>query len=230
MKDVISLLYKIKETIKVLLWPILFTVSQYLLFILFMFFYFLINPGLDVSSDMVVDFINQNSLLILLIQSIIFIPLFYLVYKKYRITKDAINLKLLPKYIFIAVMLSSLLNFIIIFIKRYMDIPMINNEITFVVILGTGILGPIIEELLFRGIVYERLNLLFSNKIAFYLSIFIFAIIHTGGIFQILFAFIIGYYLTYIYRKYCDIRISIFIHIIVNMTSILVSPLILNLF
>lgn len=225
---------KIKEIFKTLLFVILFVVGQYLIMFLFMLFYMIMNSTTNINDlnyiDSVTNWINKNSLLILLVQCIIFIPLFYKKYIKYKCNSINFNFKEILLFSFGGFSLSCILNLIIIWLKSIMNIKMISNPITFTVIIGTGIIGPMLEELLFRGIVYEKFIKIFNHRLAFFLSVFIFAILHTGGIFQILFAFIIGCYLTYIYSRYHDIKLAIIVHIVVNMTSILVSPLILNLF
>ena len=91
------------------------------------------------------------------------------------------------------------------------------------IILSTGVIGPIIEELLYRGIVYGSMKNYMSDKIAFYLSVCVFAFSHVGGLFRIIFAFVVGLYLTAIYRKYNNIYLIMFFHILVNISSILVS-------
>lgn len=91
------------------------------------------------------------------------------------------------------------------------------------IILSTGVIGPIIEELLYRGIVYGSMKTYMSDKIAFYLSVCVFAFSHVGDLFQIIFAFVVGLYLTAIYRKYNNIYLVMFFHILVNVSSILVS-------
>lgn len=210
--------------IKVLIWPFLFFIGQIFICGLFMKIYLLQNPGADNSS--VVQFINNQALFI---DCIVFIPIFYSVYKKYRITKNSYSTKEILIISLLSFLISSSLNFIIITFKSYFDIDMVSS-ITLRIIITTGIIGPIIEELLFRGIVYGKMLNFFKEKSAFYLSILVFAFFHTGGISQILFALITGCYFTYLYRKYGNIKLSMLAHIIINVTSILVSPFILSLF
>ena len=225
---------KIKEVIKVLFWPILFGIGQFFICGLLMLIYMLQHPEINFddpsSNSILTEYINAQTLIIVILECIIFVPIFYSIYKKYRIDKVSCTIPSILKIIFISFILSSVLNFIIILIKHWLHIDIATTSITITIIMVTGIVGPILEEFLFRGIVYGQFLHIFKEKTAFYLSILVFAIFHTGGIFQILFAAIIGYFLTLIYRKYHDIRLSMVAHIIVNVTSILVSPLILLLF
>lgn len=225
---------KIKEILKALCWPILFGIGQFFICGLLMLIYMLQHPEInfdDSSSNFILtEYINAQTLFIVLLECAIFVPVFYSTYKKYRIDKVSCTITSVIKIIFISCILSSILNFIIILIKYWMHIDIANTSITITTIMVTGIVGPVLEEFLFRGIVYGQFLHIFKEKTAFYLSILVFAFFHTGGIFQILFATIIGYYLTYLYRKYGDIRLSMLAHIIVNITSIIVSPFILSLF
>lgn len=217
---------KVWKFIKILFWPILFGIGQFFICGLFMLIYVLQNKG---SSTNVEQFINHYTLFIVFIECIIFIPIFYSEYRKYYVDKEKYSIHTICFVVIISFLLSSILNFVIILCKTYFKIHM-TSSITITGIVATGIVGPILEEFLFRGVVYEKLRYIFKEKSAFYISILIFALFHTGGIFQVFFAFIIGFYLTYIYRQYKDIRLSMLAHIIVNMASILLSPLILSLF
>lgn len=220
--------------IKIIFHPILFLLGQMCILVLFMIFFIIQNPGIDLNNDLstklLTEYINDSTLVISFLQFLIFLPIFYLIYKKYCVNKIDYSFKSVVLISVISFLISVVLNFIIIGLKILFGIKMTSSPVTFVVIVATGIIGPILEEFLFRGIVYNKFLKIFKENTAFYLSILVFAIFHTGGIFQILFAAIIGYFLTYIYRKYHDIRLSIIAHIIVNITSVVISPFILMIF
>lgn len=221
------MLSKFFQVIKLLCYPVVFYISQILIMLLFI----ILNSKVDINNlEVLSQYINENSLLILLIQCAIFIPIFYVKYRNNKVDKNDVSYIQLIKIIIFSVILSIGLNFMILFIKNFLNIKVSSGLVTFTIVIGTGILGPVIEELLFRGIIFERLKKIFSENVAFLLSVLIFALFHTGGVFQIIFAFIIGYYLTYIYKKFSDIRLSMLAHIMVNMSSIFISPLLLMLF
>lgn len=228
------MLINIWNFIKILFLPILFLLGQMCILVLFMIFFIIQNPGIDLNNDLstklLSEYINDSTLVISFLQFLIFLPIFYLMYKKYCVNKIDYSFKSVVLIAVISFLISVVLNFIIIGLKILFGIKMTSSPVTFVVIVATGIVGPILEEFLFRGIVYNKFLKIFKEKTAFYLSILVFAIFHTGGIFQILFAAIIGYFLTYIYRKYHDIKLSIMAHIIVNITSVVMSPFILMIF
>lgn len=98
----------------------------------------------------------------------------------------------------------------------------VNNSINlFLVILSTGIVGPILEEMLFRKCLIDNL-LKFNGKYkAIIVSSIIFSLVHSG-IFTILYTFILGIVLGYIYLKYQDIKASMIVHIMANLIVIFV--------
>lgn len=90
-------------------------------------------------------------------------------------------------------------------------------------IIGVGILVPIMEEYLFRGLVYKRLKrFVRSKKMAVFLGAFIFAIYH-GNMIQFLFALPMALLLIWVYEKWGTIKAPIVFHIAVNLSSVLFS-------
>lgn len=87
-------------------------------------------------------------------------------------------------------------------------------------LVGIGMVVPIMEEVLFRGLVYQRLNNYNRNGYAVVLSAAIFAIYH-GNLLQILFAFPMGCLLAWLYRRKQTILAPILFHITVNISSVL---------
>lgn len=90
-------------------------------------------------------------------------------------------------------------------------------------IIGVGILVPIMEEYLFRGLVYQRLKRFVRSKnAAVFLGAFIFAIYH-GNMIQFLFAFPMALLMIWVYEKWGTIKAPIVFHIAVNLSSVLFS-------
>lgn len=90
-------------------------------------------------------------------------------------------------------------------------------------IIGVGILVPIMEEYLFRGVVYQRLKrFVRSKKAAVFLGAFIFAIYH-GNMIQFLFALPMALLMIWVYEKWGTIKAPIVFHIAVNLSSVLFS-------
>lgn len=77
------------------------------------------------------------------------------------------------------------------------------------------VLGPIMEEFVFRGIILGGLLKSYSNKIAILLSTLIFAIFHLNLV-QGMVAFLLGLLLGYVYIKTHSIYLCMLTHIINN--------------
>lgn len=92
-------------------------------------------------------------------------------------------------------------------------------------VMETGILGPILEEYIYRGKVFKSFNKIFSPKWSCILMTLLFALVHTG-IINMLYAFVLGSILLALKQKYKSIKIPILFHIVVNTTAVLL-PLIL---
>ena len=215
--------------LKILIWPIMFMIGQFLIEYLFVAIFnnkYYHNTDLyDIINSLeyktkLNNYINNNTLLIISIISIIFIPLFYLIYKKYKVnTKLEVNkvIKVIVLGIIISLTYNLYLNIIIDY--KISKIPI------YIQIISSGILGPIIEELLFRGIIYNKLKVFNSTNKAMILSTIIFSILHTSLI-DIIYTLFIGYILVYIYEKYKSIKYPIIMHITSNISVILLGLLI----
>ena len=86
-------------------------------------------------------------------------------------------------------------------------------------ILAIAIVGPILEELLFRGAITKALLQKFSPGKAIFISALIFGIFHINPV-QILPAFLIGLLLGWIYYKTASLIPCILMHILNNSLSV----------
>lgn len=92
-------------------------------------------------------------------------------------------------------------------------------------IISVAIIVPILEELLFRGIVYKRLRGYMKTEIAIVVSALFFGLFHLNVV-QGLYAFIIGLLLAYVYEKYKSIWAPILFHVAANSVSIFLTEVI----
>lgn len=86
-------------------------------------------------------------------------------------------------------------------------------------ILVVGIIGPICEELMFRGIVFHRLKDWVKPQAAIVISALLFGIYH-GNVIQFFYATCMGVMLAIIYDKTGTLWISIVAHIAANLWSL----------
>lgn len=174
------------------------------------------------NIDNLTNFINNYGGIILILTNITYI--IYII-KKHRIKVNKYNLiDNYPKiYLFISIPLF--LNSMILLINNQ-KIPTIN---IYIALFGSVIIGPILEELVFRYLIYNNLNKFNNKNTSIILSSIIFALVHNGFI-NIVYAFIIGTILTIIYSKNKNIKEVIILHMVANLMSLLIkeyNPIIL---
>lgn len=174
------------------------------------------------NIDNLTNFINNYGGIILILTNITYI--IYII-KKHRIKVNKYNLiDNYPKiYLFISIPLF--LNSLILLINNQ-KIPTIN---IYIALFGSVIIGPILEELVFRYLIYNNLNKFNNKNTSIILSSLIFALVHNGFI-NIVYAFIIGTILTIIYSKNKNIKEVIILHMVANLMSLLIkeyNPIIL---
>lgn len=80
------------------------------------------------------------------------------------------------------------------------------------------ILAPMLEELIFRGILYNEIKKYYSDKHTVFITAVLFSIAHLN-IIQSTYTFVLGICLGYIIYKYKNIKLTIFIHFINNISS-----------
>lgn len=90
------------------------------------------------------------------------------------------------------------------------------TSIPFFVTIAVGILGPFIEELIFRGLVYRRARDYFGFVPAVLISAALFALIH-GNMQQGVFAFFAGIFLALLYEHYGTIAAPVIFHVFNNL-------------
>lgn len=208
----------IKKLLKVINWPILFWIGQFLILLIVEIIFCCFD-----NIDNFNTFINSNSYIISCINLIVFLPIFLKAYHKYD-KENNLELKTYFRTIFIAFVISFVLNLIILFIKLSLKIDM-SFKFDIFIFISTVIIAPILEEYLFRGIVFNKLLEFNNEKKTCLITTLFFSLIHLN-IFSIIYTFIIGFILNKIYIKYQNINYSIIFHITINMVSYLLIPLV----
>lgn len=89
-------------------------------------------------------------------------------------------------------------------------------------LLYSGILMPIVEELLFRGVLFRLLRKWIAFPWAMLISSVVFGAYH-GNIVQFIYATICGMLLAYLYEKYDSIFATILSHVSMNVFSIILT-------
>lgn len=242
-----------KNFLKVLIWPFLLGIGQFLLILIFTIFFNIdyINtlkeqyPNLnstEISTKFqeilgtnkyvqeLNEFLVDKSLIIIIVLTIVFLPIFIKKYRRKVVEskkklKNKDWIKIIVVSLFLAISLNLVLyimNTFIPFTNRY-D----NTNTKFFMIITTGVLSPILEEYIFRGLIYNELKKFNSKKTAMILVTVVFALFHLEFS-QIIYSALIGLYLIYLYDKTDSIKVSIVAHIIINTSTLLFIPFIVS--
>lgn len=78
-----------------------------------------------------------------------------------------------------------------------------------------GIVSPLAEEIIFRGIVYNRMHRQYGKWIAIIGSALLFGLYH-GNIVQALYGFMLGLLIAVLYEKYASFAVPVIIHSAAN--------------
>ncbi len=89
-------------------------------------------------------------------------------------------------------------------------------------LLGTGVIVPLCEELIFRGLMYNRLKDYVPVKWALIMSALAFGIGH-GNLVQGVYGFALGYMMAYLYENTGKLWVPVLFHIVANSVSVLIT-------
>lgn len=78
-----------------------------------------------------------------------------------------------------------------------------------------GILSPVVEEVMFRGMLYNRLKRMFSMYLAMGISSLLFGVFH-GDIVQGVYGFLMGLLIVFCYERFKSFWIPVAMHIVAN--------------
>jgi len=87
-------------------------------------------------------------------------------------------------------------------------------------IICLGIVSPVIEEMIFRGLVYRRLKKYLNTWVAILLGAFIFAAYH-GNMLQMIFAFPMAIMIIWCYERWNSLTIPIVFHAAGNLSAVI---------
>lgn len=104
---------------------------------------------------------------------------------------------------------------------RYQTVLQSTADMSFwIMVVATAILAPIVEELVFRGLVYTRCKELLGVVPATIISAACFGLVH-GNLVQFVYAGILGVFLCIFYEKGRSVWVPIICHMSVNMIALL---------
>lgn len=197
----------LKKLIKAMKDIIVVMIIQYSLIFGIGILYMILN-----GEDLMSFYINEGYIVLTFIYAILVMVLL----NKYREKEPPLSLKDYYGAVFFGISLACFLNMIIFKFGEGNEVIEVNKILLFI---SSGILGPILEELLFRKKLLTEL-LKFNNKyVALLLSSFIFSFLHNGLV-TMIYAFILGIVFGLFYIKYKNIKLTILMHMAANIIVI----------
>lgn len=103
---------------------------------------------------------------------------------------------------------------------------MVMDSTMVVTIIFVVILAPVIEELLFRKLLIDRVNV-YGEGTAVLVSGVMFGLFH-GNLYQVIYASLLGFLFAYIYVKTGKVGYTIGLHVAVNFMGSVLAPALLN--
>ena len=198
------------------------------------------QPGNTDLSNLYGEYLNEQSGLILAIGAVFSLLIYaaILALRNRNIIKHCkLNCAPHAKDIGMATLLGFSVNFILSLVlvilmaipsftrifEEYEDhIAMLTSSNLLPAIIGIGILGPLVEEILFRGLITGELSALFSLPVTITVQGILFGIYH-GNLVQGSYAAILGLLFGYCAYKSDNLYPAIAAHIAMNTTSLLLS-------
>lgn len=170
---------------------------------------------------------------------IVALPILYLIVRGMRsVIRAKSKLKASEFFIFIAVaealmMLGNLvgtyLNALIgAFLGREITdntAELIENSPMWMILIVAVVIGPIVEELIFRKLLMDKLGM-YGDRIAIIVSAIAFGIFH-GNLYQLFYATLLGLLLAYVYSITSNILYPIALHIIINLLGSILPMIVL---
>ncbi len=175
----------------------------------------------------------------MIINYIIGFPCFWLIIRKIPTVKPDIT-PMKPKFvqvlkwISISFTLLFAFNLLTIVLTQIISVFKLNDVVNpleqmvasnsrFTVILFGAIIAPILEELVFRKVFYDK-TAQYGERVYIIISAFCFAMFHVNFL-QIFYAFSLGAMFAYVYAKTRNVLYIIILHIIINSWGLVVAPI-----
>ncbi len=192
------------------------------------------SDNLELVEEVMSSYTN-NVLILTLISALISLPVLYYLYKsdfkklfaneKYKVIPYVNYVYVAIVAIFGSITFNTLISFsnLINFFPGYNEVAeFLYDESLLVQILGVAIVIPIVEELIFRGLIFKRMSTYAKTSTAVIISSLIFAVYHFNVV-QGIYAFLVGIIFAIVYDRYNNLLAPCLAHIAANGTSVFLS-------
>lgn len=216
-----------------------FFLSTCLLIFLRMLFMALINGIFTGQKDYILAHSGEIAVYLDGVATLICSLFFYLLYRKEREKARGDQKKERENTLLYAILpLAGLSAFLALFLnlffaridffdisKTYESVSEIQYSVPFVFgLLNYGIIKPIEEELVFRGLIYGRMRRYFPIAAAIPVSAIVFGAYH-GNMVQLTYGFLMGCLLAWSYERFKSLKASLIVHGAANIAVYTVSSL-----
>lgn len=199
----------------------------------------IVSSDITAMNEQLAQLINKYSLLITALTNLVLMPVFAILLRRddrnriqlqgFSYTgldiKNVCLIAVLGMSAAVSVNAIVSLSGLAYFSPKYQQVSqIIYSGGIFMEIVSAVIAAPLLEELLFRGMIYKRLRDLCSAKTAILVSAAFFGIFH-GNLVQFVYAFVIGIMLAFVYEKMKTIWAPVIFHIGANLISVLITEL-----
>ena len=200
---------------------------------------FWLSGGVVITQEELAEFINKCSLQITTLRNTILIPVFLIFLhgdnkKRQRACGFRYAMPGVKDFIFIivlgmaaAVSINAVVSLsgLAYLSSKYQEVSQIIYSGSIAMeILSAAIAAPVLEELFFRGMIYQRLRGYCEALPAILISSAFFGVFH-GNLVQFVYAFLVGCMLAYVYEKLKTIWAPVLFHVGANLLSVLITEL-----
>ena len=240
-----------KKSLAKLIWGIIYPMLIYVavqLMVVNMFqlgymayFYIKGITSREIIWQMMADALQGKTLLLTMVSALVTIPILAIfmkrdinrqkkqnTYKQYKLDNKLLYLLIIPFGVFNMIWANMFVSILQMFMPQFMidsysdTATAIYGSSTLLQFGAAGIFGPIVEELIFRGLIYKRTRDFSNIKVAAILSAVLFGIFHQNWV-QAPYAIIIGLVAVFVYEKYKSIIAPILFHMSANIASVLIA-------
>ncbi|AUG58480.1 CPBP family intramembrane glutamic endopeptidase [Acetivibrio saccincola] len=230
----------------ILLYLLVFIISQFFASYIAMFVFFILNAKEIGFADIIYiqtqveKFISQYTPAIYIVSFILSTIGYFTIFrlKKKNIYKEGGFLKI-PFYkifvlVFTGVAANIVVDFLLNYIRHNVDLEhtfikyntliesILSSNNVILLLLSTGILYPFLEEVIFRGFIFNELRKNVSITKAIGIQAFLFGFLHLDPV-QGTYAFLLGLFLAYIYLWTGSIWAPVALHVGVNSYAVMAS-------
>ena len=199
----------------------------------------LLSEGVVITQEELAGFINKYSLQITALTNTILIPVFLILLRgdnkkrqracgfKYAMPKikDFVYIIILGMAAAVSVNIVVSLSGLVYLSPKYQEVTQIIYSGSIIMeIISAVIAAPVLEELFFRGMIYQRLRGYCNAVPAILISSAFFGLFH-GNLVQFVYAFLIGCMLAFVYEKLKTIWAPVVFHVGANLLSVLITEL-----